>query len=256
MSALKIGVTLWSLHGRTLDEALEDVLELELKGIQTWNIGGPLDPDNLTDEARRQFLNRVTNMGLTITGLCAQLEGFHKPDGLRERIEKTKRVMELSVDWGVGITTAHIGPIPEDSSDPLWSQMARCMDELGKYGERIGAVFACETGQESPECLRQFLEHIGSTALKVNYDPANLNAGGFDPVAGVRVLKEYIVHTHVKDSKRGIGEVPVGQGEVPWREYISALSEVGYDGWYAIERERGENRKADIAAAKALLEQL
>jgi len=94
----------------------------------------------------------------------------------------------------------------------------------------------------------------------VNYDPANMVMNGFDPVQGAYDLAGLISHTHAKD---GIGpgpnrgEVPLGEGEVPWPEYLRALREIGYDDYLTIEREVGEDPAADIVtAAKFLREQL
>jgi len=65
---------------------------------------------------------------------------------------------------------------------------------------------------------------------------------GFDPVEGMYALRGLIVHTHAKDGigpgpKRG--EVPLGEGEVPWPAYLRGLREIGYDGYLTIEREGG-----------------
>ena len=55
----------------------------------------------------------------------------------------------------------------------------------------------------------------------------------------------------------GRGEVPLGEGEVPWPRYLTALREIGYEGYLTIEREVGEDPAADIVtAAKFLREQL
>jgi sugar phosphate isomerase/epimerase len=44
-------------------------------------------------------------------------------------------------------------------------------------------------------------------------------------------------------------ETPVGEGDVNWAEYISALREIGYDGYLTIERETGADPIADIKKA-------
>ena len=115
----------------------------------------------------------------------------------------------------------------------------------------------------------------------VNFDPANLvMVTGDDPVQGVRLLKPYIVHTHVKDGirvrevdprivYRPIGfnpmdrqetavmltggkpykEVPLGEGAVPFDPYFAALEEIGYKGYLTIEREAGDDPEEDIRKA-------
>ena len=48
-------------------------------------------------------------------------------------------------------------------------------------------------------------------------------------------------------------EYPLGQGGVPFPEYLAALKEVGYDGFLTIEREAGATRFQDIKNAVAFL---
>ena len=74
----------------------------------------------------------------------------------------------------------------------------------------------------------------------------------YKPVEGVKVFGKNIIHTHAKDAKvfpEGRREVPLGEGWIDWPLYVSYLREIGYDGYFAIEREVGENPKADITKA-------
>ena len=81
----------------------------------------------------------------------------------------------------------------------------------------------------------------------------------FQPNEGAKALSDVIVHTHAKDAVRGEdgsrAEVPLGEGQVPWECYIETLRDIGYDGFYTVEREVGDDPVADIIAAKRFLEQ-
>ena len=48
-------------------------------------------------------------------------------------------------------------------------------------------------------------------------------------------------------------EVPLGAGSVPFKEYLDALREIGFNGFLTIEREVGENPVADIRMAANFL---
>ncbi|MEG0767820.1 MAG: TIM barrel protein, partial [Clostridia bacterium] len=48
-------------------------------------------------------------------------------------------------------------------------------------------------------------------------------------------------------------ELPLGEGDVPFAEYLKALEAVGYRGFLTIEREVGNNPAADIALAARFL---
>ncbi len=129
--------------------------------------------------------------------------------------------------------------------------------------------------------MKSFLDTLGSKGVSVNFDPANMvMVTGDDPVAGVRLLQDYIVHTHVKDGIRyaevdpreiygALGykkmshkelarmategkifqEVPLGEGMVDFDAYFAALEEIGYKGYLTIEREVGGQPEEDIRKA-------
>jgi len=47
----------------------------------------------------------------------------------------------------------------------------------------------------------------------------------------------------------------LGQGDVNFPRYIAALDAIGYQGFYVIEREVGEDPAEDIVEAKRFLDQ-
>jgi L-ribulose-5-phosphate 3-epimerase len=255
MGSLKIGVALWSF-GPTpdmaaLDRSLETAVDIGVKGVQPWVVGGVLDPDNLTSsKARADVVKRVEGMGLTITGLCAHMPPFDDPNGLETRVERTKKALELSVDLGAPIITGHVGHIPDDREDPSWELMLQSIGEVAQHGAEIGACLAIETGHERPEAMREFVEAMDSPGLKVNFDPANVRR--FGVLHSVEVLKDHIVHAHAKDG--GKGSSTVGTGDVPWDEYIALIRKIGYDGWHAIEDESGIDVVESVRRGREFLE--
>ena len=48
-------------------------------------------------------------------------------------------------------------------------------------------------------------------------------------------------------------ELPLGEGNVDFDNYLKALEEIGYTGFLTIEREVGDNPADDISKAKAFL---
>ena len=254
---MKIGVMLPNLKLST-KEALKKASEIGVDGVQLWVSGGDLDPAKLSGTARENLIHFVGSLGLEISALCGDLgHGFGDETDLGKRIELTKKYLDLSVDLRTPILTSHIGTIPEDSSSKVYQLMLQALRDIGKYAEGIDSCLAAETGPESAQLLLKFLKEAGTKGLKVNYDPANLvMVAGDDPVKGVYTLGEYIVHTHAKDGVKlpdGYKEVPLGEGAVPWKEYIAALRSIGFDGFLTIEREVGENPAADIIKAKDFL---
>ena len=114
-----------------------------------------------------------------------------------------------------------------------------------------------ETGQEKAEELLEFLHDLKRDNVAINFDPANMILyGAGEPIGAIKTLGKFIRHVHVKDAtgsaKPGVEwgeEVPFGDGEVPPRAFLDALSNAGYTGPLAIEREAGNNRLTDVATA-------
>lgn len=55
---------------------------------------------------------------------------------------------------------------------------------------------------------------------------------------------------------KGFKEVPLGEGQVNWKNYIAALKDIGYDGFLTIERECGENPVDDILRGATFLKNM
>jgi sugar phosphate isomerase/epimerase len=263
---MKIGAMTTSFR-KSFQDSLAAAAALGVDGVQIWATNltyydpnhavGELDPELTTEKDREQLLATLKRLNLGISALCGDLgRGFVKPDHIAEDVAKTKRMMDLCKLLGVKVLTSHIGRIPDDPSDPGYRTAAQALEEIGAHGDKIGVVFASETGPESGAALAKFLKSLKTKSISANYDPANLVMRGFDPVRGAYDLAGLIAHTHAKDGigpgpKRG--EVPLGEGEVPWPKYLRALKEIGYDGYLTIEREVGENPAADIATAATFL---
>ena len=276
MGKVKIGVMVESFRLGTRD-GIKKAGELGAHGIQLYATHGELDPDNLTKTGRQDLLHFIESCNLKVSALCGDLggHGFERANDNEWRIEKSKKILDMARDLGTDVVTTHVGVISEDEDDHTRVAIKEACEELASYGDRVGASFAIETGPEKAETLKVFLDSLKSRGVKVNYDPANLvMVTGDDPVKGVYTLRDYIVHTHAKDGVRvkeispkvvydyfadgGVGdlrladyfeEVPLGGGDVNFDEYISALREVGYDGFYTVEREVGENPVDDIEKA-------
>jgi sugar phosphate isomerase/epimerase len=169
--------------------------------------------------------------------------------------------MALSFELGARVTIVQAGRVPDDDAAPRGAVLRESLSALGQYGDRVGTTLALETGLESGETLGAFLGRFDTGGLGVNYDPANMLMNGFDPVENLAPLKDRIVHTHAKDARRrgasrSASEVPLGHGDVDWMAYLGTLAALEYRGWVVIERETGDNRSADVAAAVGFLRRL
>lgn len=278
MYHFSIGVMLESFR-TDIPNALKKAALLGAQGIQVYATTGELSPEMMTKEKRREFLKMVKDHGLIISALCGDLgHGFGNSEKNPELLEKSNRILDLAKELETDIVTTHIGVVPADPAHPRYGVMQQACFELAQYADSLDAHFAIETGPETSATLKRFLDGLHSTGVAVNLDPANLvMVTEDDPVRAVHTLKDYIVHTHAKDGRRNFyrdpeviyglveeemlasesfTELPLGEGKVPFPEYLKALDEIGYHGFLTIEREVGEEPEKDIQTAMAYLKAL
>lgn len=191
-----------------------------------------------------------------------RLTGGIAPDATweqnRQHIHAT---LALAQQLGLKLVTFHAGFLPHDQRDP---NFAKLNERLGEVAEIFGAhsiALALETGQETAAELRAFLSKLNRPNLGVNFDPANMllyDKG--NPIDALSTLGPWIRQVHIKDARRTKvagtwgEEVVAGTGEVDWRAFFQTLQQVGFKGDLCIEREAGDQRVADIRAARAMVE--
>jgi len=276
---LKIAVMLHSLRLPT-EEGLRMIADMGVPGVHLFPMGEWASL--IVDAAgRREILRTVRSFGLELSALVGwggEVD-LGNPEGQAEAAAKAHAALEWAVELGCGIWMAHVGVMPMDTASERWERFRDALGQIARYGEKIGGVLAAETGPEPPFLLRQMLDEIGSSGIGINYDPANLilwppglaeRSGKpyrreaaielFQPNEGPLVLGGRIVHTHAKDALvREDGqcqEVPLGEGWVDWPRYVANLESIGYRGYFAIEREVGEDPVGDIRRAVEFLRTL
>ncbi len=284
---MKIGVITdcFNLDTKT---AILKASKLGLSGVQIYATKGEFSPETLTTSQKDEYKKLLKDNGLVVSALCGDMEGFGfeiEKDN-PERIEKTKKIIDLAVEFGAKVVTTHIGVIPADKTELRYKVMLDALTECGLYAKSKGVTMAIETGPEKAKTLLAFIEDTKG-GVGVNLDPANFTmVTQQDAVEAVEILKKHIVHTHIKDGKcldknqnpvdvyhafalggvdalnacEGFKELPVGDGDVDWFNYLKALKDSGYDGFLTIERECGDNPEQDITQAsnyvKSVLEKM
>lgn len=278
MKKFKLGVMLESFK-LPWREAIVCAASVGADGVQIRATDGEFAPEAMTKARRTELLHVLSANGLEISALCGDLgRGFGNKELNPVLIERSKRIIDLAKELGTDIVTTHIGVVPQDKNHERYKIMQEACFELSRYADSCQAHFAVETGPETSLTLKGFLDELGSTGVAVNLDPANLvMVTGDDPVQAVKNLEKYIVHTHAKDGRKlldrdpeiiyGVSEaemlqdtafieLPLGEGDVPFKEYLNALTDIGYKGYLTIEREVGSTPKSDIILAADYLKNL
>jgi len=177
-----------------------------------------------------------------------------------QNLKNIQVTVNLAADLGLKLVTFHAGFVPHDPADPDHVKLLQRLAAVAEIFAAKKIAVALETGQETGLSLASLMVALQHPNVGVNFDPANMllyDKG--DPIEAVRLLGPWIRQVHVKDALRTRvagtwgSEVPVGTGEVDWRAFFAALKELNYAGNFVLEREAGNERVADICAARDMV---
>ncbi|MFG0307434.1 MAG: sugar phosphate isomerase/epimerase family protein [Phycisphaerales bacterium JB040] len=263
-----LGVCSWSLQPATARQLADRVTQTGLSSVSL-----ALDPIRRGDWSLDDTRRALADAGLSLaSGMMeakgedySSLEAIERTGGLRpdEHWEDNLAAAHANADiahtLGLSLVTLHAGFLPAHPDHP---EHATLTDRLAKvaaaFGER-GVAVALETGQETADTLLAFLAQPRLAGVGVNFDPANmiLYAKG-DPIDAMTRLAPHIFQLHMKEAVATSvpgqwgTEVRAGEGQVDWPRYFEILSTLPPEVSVMIEREAGDDRVADIIAARDL----
>lgn len=266
----RLAVCSWSLQPASPPQLVEHLRAIGLNRVQL-----ALDPlrENpsvwgpTADLFRQNSISIVSGMFGTVGEDYTSLESIRRTGGLvpddtwDENWENVQTTAALAHELGLTLVTFHAGFLPHEESDPEFEKLQHRIRLVADVFAAKGIDLAFETGQESADTLKVFLEKLGRVNVGVNFDPANMilyDKG--DPIAALRTLASWVKQCHLKDANRTKKpgewgeEVPVGTGQVDWKKFLAVLREIQFAGPCCIEREAGPQRVADIVTARKLVE--
>lgn len=198
-------------------------------------------------------------------------------------VEHLKTLITASHKLGIDMVTTFIGRDQTKTVEEnleLVKEIWPPVMELAKENHVKVAIENCPMlfGQDqwpggqnlmtTPDIWRKVFEILPYDNLGINYDPSHFVWQMIDYIKPIYEFKDKIFHVHYKDIKVykdrldqvGIMGYPLdfmspklpGLGDVDWGKYVSALTDIGYDGYTCIEVED----KAFEGTAEAVLKSL
>lgn len=191
-----------------------------------------------------------------------------EPGKRAANIAHLKNVIRASAKLGVNMVGTFIGRDQFKSVEENLELVAAVWPEIIALAEELKVRVAIENcpmlfgsdqwpgGQNlmtTPKLWRSILDLLQSDYLGLNYDPSHFVWQMMDYVNPIYEFRDKIFHIHFKDIKLypdrlnqvGIMAYPLdfmqpkipGLGDVRWDRFVSALTDIGYDGFACIEVE-------------------
>ena len=228
-----------------------------------------IDVVDLSDEKAQAILAYAADRGVEISSLA-----FY-PNPMDANLEKRqeslvhlKKVIAASAKMGINMVTTFIGRDQAKSVADNLKLFAEIWPAIIEYAESLGVKVAIENcpmlfgpdqwpgGQNlatTPVIWREMFKTIPSDYFGLNYDPSHFVWQMMDYLRPLYEFKDKIFHVHFKDIKLfpeklndyGIMAHPIdymspklpGLGDVDWGKFVSALTDIGFDGYACIEVE-------------------
>ena len=246
-----IGIQLASLR-QPLKKALHTAAELGAAAVEI-DARGEANPQELSRTGMRQLRKMLEDLRLRVSAVSFRTRrGYDTAADLEPRVAATKAAMELAYALGATVVVNHVGRVPTDQESQAWRLLVEVLDELGRHGNRVGALLAAETGTESGEDLARLLAALPQGAIGVDLNPANLLIGGFSPLEAVGALGPSILHVHATDAVHELAagrgtRVLLGEGAADFPTLLGALDEHDYQGYFTVAHQAATDPVEEIA---------
>ena len=266
----RLAVCSWSLQPATPQELLEYLRTIAIPRVQI-----ALNPIRQQPATWKAWADLCGQQGIQmISGMFGTVgEDYSTPETIRrtggvvpdatweENWKNIQADAGLAHTLGLRLVTFHAGFLPHDERDPDFAKLTQRIRAIADLFASKGIDLGFETGQETAETLKRFLEKLDRKNVGVNFDPANMILYDMgDPISALRTLAPWLKQCHLKDANRTKvpgtwgEEVVAGTGQVNWEDFFDALREANFAGYCCIEREAGNRRVADIIAARKMVE--
>lgn len=173
-------------------------------------------------------------------------------DERAKRVAILERGFEIAEILGVDALLLHPGALdPASSYGTTWDHFRDALRALAPEAERRGTRIGIENVWNqfmlSPREARQLVDEVGSPAVGIYLDTANMILYGY-PDMWIRELGSRIFKVHVKDFRRGEGAwVQLMDGDTDWPAVMAELRGIGFDGALVSEVGGGDDAMRETA---------
>jgi L-ribulose-5-phosphate 3-epimerase len=192
-----------------------------------------------SDEGIAQVKSLVQRNGMSLHAFCNDYVVDHGLAAKPEVLDQNLRLLERGALLGC---EKYILPLFERSELTIEnvSEYVAPLRAIADKAAEAGITVCLETNLNGAD-LVEALDRIDHPAVSVVYDTGNRVAFGHDLPGDIRLLGDRISHVHIKDKNKANANVIIGTGLVDFLQVFEALADIGYDGPFTFETNRGKN---------------
>jgi sugar phosphate isomerase/epimerase len=152
-----------------------------------------------------------------------------------------EQMLDLAAALGAPSLRVFGGDVPEgESLDSCRARAADKLAQLGRYGAERGLRVLLETHDafSTGAAVADLLAVAGAAGTGVIWDLHHPHARGEALAKTVELIGSRTYHVHVKDAKDDGALTLLGEGDLPLRQQLAALRDLGYAGYLSLEWEK------------------
>jgi sugar phosphate isomerase/epimerase len=160
----------------------------------------------------------------------------------RVRIDHTRRALTLAKELGAScITTEPGGPLEGRSRAQCLALFVEMLKPVVEHAEKECVMLLVEPEPdlliETADQYLEFASKLSSPYLGLNFDIGHAYCVKDEPGDTIRRLGKLIRHVHLEDiaATRIHHHLIPGEGAIDFAATLTALKEIGYNGWVTIE---------------------
>jgi sugar phosphate isomerase/epimerase len=249
---MQIGIFAKTFAGSDPDAVLGAVKEAGFVATQyNWSCSGLASvPEQVPDGLAEDVTVATKAHGLSMAAVSGTVNLVHPdPEVCQAGIEALTNVIRTAPSIGAPVVTLCTGSRnadnqwaahPDNQSSQAWADLLHAMERLVPVAEEAGVQLGVEPELanvvNSAAAARRLIDTLGSKAVAVVFDPANLfEVASLDEqqhIIGEALerLAGDIVIAHAKDRTEDGTFVPAGQGVLDYAFFLKRLKAVGFNG--------------------------
>ena len=231
--------------------------EMQQIGLSATELG----PDGYLPQDTRELRALLEKFDLDLVG------GFvpavlYRTELVSEHLEYIDRAAATLASTGapvmvLGPDSHHAGyDLQIDLSEAEWDTFLESLDRTMQIASGHGLRTALHPHWGMAVVRQDHVERVlDQSSVELCIDTGHLALAGADPVAVARAATGRVAHVHLKDLDEGLAQrvrsgdlafrqavidglfLPLGDGSVDVRGFVTALETEGYEGWYVIEQD-------------------